>query len=550
VLPAILWYGLLKQRNNLHKRRTQKYWGFLYVGFDLNSTRFTELNRSFNFKYLWEPFIMIRKMLFVLIGVYVYGLPLQLLYAVLLLSVFLYINLNVLPFNSPSLNSLENITIMGNLFAFIAASIVHLQNTGQVSIETSWNFQIIAFTIQIAILCRFAFFIGKTVFSGMLARSAAAKAERELDAKLRSGQMNTRQQGGGARFANLKEVREGLIPDLKKRGARVTLVIEDGGVQQFTRTRQATSLAKDLTHNKVDTLSQAERDRAHENAAALIGKKWEKSWKKSREEGENTESERGAVKQGNQGRDSNSFAPMPAHALMEPLTDSDVHSEWEENNGKPQLNRNGNRDLSRRTQERELAHTKGYEFPANDLFPRFSRRSASSGARNPQTPGAPKQEGGATVTETAEEEEDEEAEDIESKNLPSGRGPMHQEELFAPIGVQRAVASAIEGAYRRIFPVRDSGNPSEKMGQEEEGGDVAPKHTLNPLRTATTPPAIIFSQPGPLTAARLSQGGGAVAQLYRNPGLLGRLKMQPSHDKGGTPRPFVSASKGGSLEGK
>lgn len=168
-IPLAGVYALSQVRKTMASRRTLKYYGFMYDGFDVK-----------NGKWWWESFIMLRKLLFVALGIVITQKNLQIILGTFTIFVVLVLHMQVRPFEDPYLNNLETVALLGNSAMYFGIMINDLVIDGKLPPYISDIATYFLGFIVILVMCRFLFTLG-IIFYAQFKERQLNRSKRKLD---------------------------------------------------------------------------------------------------------------------------------------------------------------------------------------------------------------------------------------------------------------------------------------------------------------------------------------------------------------------------------
>jgi hypothetical protein len=282
----------LSSKELLQHKDTLRYWGFLYFGFDQKES---DLSGSccgrkvrlpkLRLRILWEPLVMIRKSLFVMIGVWITVFEFQVYVALALILVTLFTLTYVQPYVTSHLTYLEAESLLAVALLYVAVLVINLgAPTSDYPVPRVGSQPIFVFSVLVAaynayVIVRFVILWCRSKLASTLAnrRKAAAAASRASVL----GTFLLHKQGGGQRLEGM-DVDSGAADGggAQQEAPYLTATYRRGKVELLTRTRQALSQAQEvgLRRSALRTVAQEDGELLEQHAGALLGVNWEKRW--------------------------------------------------------------------------------------------------------------------------------------------------------------------------------------------------------------------------------------------------------------------------------
>ena len=221
-IPILGFALLFRVRKSMQLNSTLKYYGFLYDGFniDRNVDSVSEpLEYLQRFPVYWprwcccslrvplrpvleslavevwwyECFVMVRKLVFVAIGILIENGAVQLIVALFLLLFFIWHQMQLAPYSTPRFNQLETSTLVLNVILFLAVLVLNFIKTGAIGDSFASNTMTVFVWICVALLG--IYFLASSLSTFFMMRQLQIEADPIVAMRRRvltEGTVNTR----------------------------------------------------------------------------------------------------------------------------------------------------------------------------------------------------------------------------------------------------------------------------------------------------------------------------------------------------------------------
>ena len=263
LIPFIGACLLFLQRQKLQLNRTIKYYGFLYDGFDVSQT-FESIEPPVGMwlpevvpllktpwfswrlplraiygaiiyeRWWYECFVMVRKLVFVAIGILVNSGATQLIIGLLLMVVFTVHQSLLRPFKNQGFNLLETASLLGNLFCFFSVLMTYFIESGAIPNQGGYAALSVGLFTYFIIAIVGVFFVVlllETIIASHRLVAVSKERVKERRRILSLGKTSTHTLRTAESAADTGESR---------------VVVSDGRVSLFTRTTAANRHAQDI----------------------------------------------------------------------------------------------------------------------------------------------------------------------------------------------------------------------------------------------------------------------------------------------------------------